>query len=141
MCAQLRTITGIIYAILDFDAVELERNSNSTSPKLWLTGSSCIYTGEVCEKLGLALRELLVEHQASAGACHTCQTSRKDKVALSLMGAHAWRQCWQITIKQDTVCSRSNHASCCKLHQGVRVLEKVITLRQSRPLWVFSNLL
>ena len=27
------------------------------------------------------------------------------------------------------------------LHQGVRVLEKVITLRQSRPLWVFSNLL
>ena len=53
--AQLRTIIGIIYAMLDFDSVELERSRNSTSLKLWMARSSCSYTGNVCEKLGLAL--------------------------------------------------------------------------------------
>ena len=141
ICLTSGNQTGIFYPILDFDAVELERSCNSTSPKLQLARSSCSYAGKVCEKLGLALRELLAEHQASAGACHPCQTPRNDKVALSLMGAHAWRQCWQSAVKDDTFKVKRYCASRFKLPSSGCGSSRSFAVRLSRPLWEFLDLL
>lgn len=128
-----------IYAMLHFDSFELERSHNSTSLKLWLARSSCSYTGNVCEKLGLALRELLAEHQASAGACHPCQTPSEVTVALSLMGACAWRQCWQSAVKHDIFKVKLCCTSWCKLPSSACGSSKSFAVRRSRPLWEFLD--